>query len=267
MTAAKATISHERIREWVEARGGHPAHVKGTGKNGDVGILRIDFPGYSGQQTLEEIDWDTFFDAFEANELAFLHQADENSRFNKLVRRSSVELDEDELRQVGERAEREGTNAIRLLEHQHREVEALFQRFEDATSVTKKESIFDELADALAAHSKIEEELFYPQVYTDEASEILEESVEEHLEVKRLLADLMDLPVDDPSFGEKMIELQEMVEGHVEKEEERLFEMVTQADVVNLDELGEEMEELYDSIITEEPRLTVPEEIDRPAPL
>jgi hypothetical protein len=88
MSSAKATIDHDTIRHWVEKQGGCPAHVKNTGGKDDPGILRIDFPGFSGQQSLEKISWDTFFEYFDENELAFLYQ-DEN-RFNKLVSRDTV---------------------------------------------------------------------------------------------------------------------------------------------------------------------------------
>ena len=85
---AKATINHDTIRTWVESHGGCPAHVKSTGNDEDPGILRIDFAGFSGQESLEKIPWDRFFAWFDENELAFLYQ-DEN-RFNKLVNRDSV---------------------------------------------------------------------------------------------------------------------------------------------------------------------------------
>jgi hypothetical protein len=89
-TSAKTTTDHETIRRWVEERGGHPARVKGTGGNGDPGLLRIDFPGYSGEDTLEPISWEEFFEGFERNNLAFLYEADKNSRFNKLIDRNST---------------------------------------------------------------------------------------------------------------------------------------------------------------------------------
>ncbi len=89
--SSKTTIDHDEIREWVEARGGHPATVKRTEKNGEPGILRIDFPGFSGEDTLEEISWDEFFDKFEESNLAFVYQeakaSGEPSTFSKLVRR------------------------------------------------------------------------------------------------------------------------------------------------------------------------------------
>lgn len=100
MSAARATTDHETIRSWVEARGGHPARVIGTGQNeDDPGILRIDYPGWSGEGTLEALSWNDFFDAFEDNELAFLYQDEQNSRFSKLVSRDSVELEQEEERE------------------------------------------------------------------------------------------------------------------------------------------------------------------------
>ncbi len=87
MASAKATTDHDEIRRWVEERGGFPAHVKRTGDESNPGVLRIDFPGYSGADTLERISWDEWFDWFDRDKLAFLYQSVKNSRFSKLVRR------------------------------------------------------------------------------------------------------------------------------------------------------------------------------------
>ena len=87
MASAKRTTDHQTIMDWVESRGGKPAHVKRTGDQGDPGMLRIDYPGFSGENSLEPLDWDTWFEAFEANRLAFLYQDEKDSRFSKLVRR------------------------------------------------------------------------------------------------------------------------------------------------------------------------------------
>jgi len=96
MSSAKVTIDHDEIRTWVEERGGHPAHVKRGSSKDDLGILRIDFPGFSGEDTLERVKWEQWFEAFEENELAFLHQDEtadgSESRFSKLVSRNSEEV-------------------------------------------------------------------------------------------------------------------------------------------------------------------------------
>ena len=92
--SAKATIKHDEIREWIESRGGKPSCVKSTkGKTGC--LLRVDYPGYSGGDSLEELDWDTFFRVFDENKLAFLHQDEKDgkeSRFSKFVSRDTVEV-------------------------------------------------------------------------------------------------------------------------------------------------------------------------------
>jgi hypothetical protein len=88
---SKTTTNHEEIQKWVEARGGRPAIVKGTKKGGSA-LLRIDYPGFEGEDTLETIEWDEFFEIFDENKLAFLYQdktADGGqSRFSKFVERT-----------------------------------------------------------------------------------------------------------------------------------------------------------------------------------
>ena len=91
---SKTTTDHEEIRNWVEERDGHPAIVKGTEKGGSA-LLRVDYPGFSGEDKLEEITWDEFFEIFDENKLAFLYQEKTEdgglSRFSKFVSRSSAE--------------------------------------------------------------------------------------------------------------------------------------------------------------------------------
>ncbi len=90
---SKITINHEEIKNWVEEHDGKPVKVKGTGGDGDPGILRIDFPGGAGEESLERISWSDWFDKFEENRLAFLYQehkkTGEDSTFFKLVRRTT----------------------------------------------------------------------------------------------------------------------------------------------------------------------------------
>jgi hypothetical protein len=89
--SSKVTTDHETIRRWAEERSGTPARVKGTGDEDDVGMIRIDFPGYSGEGKLEPISWDDFFEKFEERSLALVYQEEtsggEKSNFNKLVSR------------------------------------------------------------------------------------------------------------------------------------------------------------------------------------
>jgi hypothetical protein len=85
------TTNHDEIRQWVEERGGRPACVKTTGNKGDIGLLRIDYPGYGDDDKLQPIEWADFFDKFEKEKLAFLYQDEtangKQSRYSKLVDR------------------------------------------------------------------------------------------------------------------------------------------------------------------------------------
>ena len=84
---------HEEIREWAESRGAHPACVKGTGKKGGIGMIRLDFPGYTGADSLQPVEWDQWFESFDQNGLALLVQektaGGQRSNFNKLVKREA----------------------------------------------------------------------------------------------------------------------------------------------------------------------------------
>lgn len=85
------TTDHDVIRQWVEDRGGSPASVKATEGKEDPGLLRINFPGYSGKYSLEDISWEEFFKKFDEKNLEFLYQdqtkGGKTSRFFKLVNR------------------------------------------------------------------------------------------------------------------------------------------------------------------------------------
>lgn len=94
MASAEPITDHRKIREWAEERGAKPACVKGTGGKGDPGMIRLDFPGYSGAESLQAITWEEWFKAFDDNDLALLVQEEtaggQRSNFNKLVSRETA---------------------------------------------------------------------------------------------------------------------------------------------------------------------------------
>lgn len=60
------TTDHDEIRRWVEEHDGRPAAVRSTGDGDDPGILRIDLPGGAGEDQLQPIGWDEWFEKFDA---------------------------------------------------------------------------------------------------------------------------------------------------------------------------------------------------------
>ncbi len=90
MSSSKTTTDLKTIKKWAEERDGKPAVVKSTQDDKEGGgVLRINFPGYSGEDSLEEISWDEWYEIFQSRNLAFLYQDEtssgKDSRFFKLI--------------------------------------------------------------------------------------------------------------------------------------------------------------------------------------
>jgi len=160
-------------------------------------------------------------------------------------------------------------NAIKMLKQQHREVEKLFKQFESAKSAGPRQKAFEEIADALAVHATIEEKHFYPAVKKAQTEDILLEAVEEHLEIKRVIADLLEMDGGEDQFAAKVKVLQEDVEHHVEEEEGEMFPKVEKLfDDEQLEAIGALMDETQEQLKREgNPRDAIPGETDAAAPL
>ncbi|MFL5446221.1 MAG: hemerythrin domain-containing protein [Myxococcales bacterium] len=158
-------------------------------------------------------------------------------------------------------------NAIDLLKKQHEEAKELLSALEEA-EVEDKEELFEKLADALAMHAAIEEQHFYPATKDDRTEELLQEAVEEHLSVKRLIADLLDMPPSEAQFDAKVKVLKEQLEHHIEEEEGELFPKVKKAHKAQeLEDLGALMEATAAELEQSEPRYQVPLETGEAAPI
>jgi hypothetical protein len=159
------------------------------------------------------------------------------------------------------------TDVLELLAAQHAEVDALFERL--ANNDGDRRTTFDELANKLAAHATVEEKLFYPAVMSKATNALLHESVEEHLTIKRVLADLLELRIDDESFEAKLVVLAELVGHHAhEEEEDKLFPLVHAA--MTADErgaLGNEVLVMFEDLMQLRPAARVPSEVSAAAPL
>lgn len=166
------------------------------------------------------------------------------------------------------RASRLGMDAIDLLKEQHQEVKQLFSQIEQADADEEKQNLFDELADKLAAHATIEEKIFYPAAYAKKTKELLTEAVEEHLAMKRIIADLMNMEMDDENFDAKIKVLKEQVLHHVQEEEGALFAAARkELSAKDIKRFGDAMQELFDEEISGSPREEIPSQTDEAAPL
>ena len=110
-------------------------------------------------------------------------------------------------------------DAIDLLKQDHRKVEDLFAAFLQAEdSEEEREEIFQQIQIELSAHAEAEERAFYPAVQA-EIPEQVDEALQEHSDVKELLAELLDMDFDDDGFDTGFTNLMKAVQQHVEEEE------------------------------------------------
>ena len=160
-------------------------------------------------------------------------------------------------------------NAIDLLKSQHREVEDLFSELERAGDTDTKVDLFETVADKLAIHAALEEHHFYPAVKEQRTEGLLHEAVQEHLAVKRLLAELLETDVEDERFDPQLKVLRETVERHVEEEEGDLFRRVRRLFTADrLEAIGSAMSTEQDELEGRgSPREMIPSETEQPASL
>lgn len=137
-------------------------------------------------------------------------------------------------------------NATSLLERQHRKVEALFKKLESGRS--DPGPVLEELANSLAAHMAIEQDIFYPAI-REVDSDMVNESYEEHSLAEVALKRLLATDPEDEAFQARVTALKELIEHHVEEEEQELFPEVAKAlgeDTLNT--LGKTMKKTFDEV-------------------
>jgi len=120
------------------------------------------------------------------------------------------------------------TDAIELLIQDHRNVERLFKQYEklveEEGSYNEREALAATICAELSVHAQVEEEIFYPAArdILDE-EDLVDEAVVEHASAKDLIAQLADMSPDDDLYDAKVKVLGELIEHHVEEEEEQMF--------------------------------------------
>lgn len=142
--------------------------------------------------------------------------------------------------------------ATDYLKTHHREIESLFEQIEEADGREKK-SLFAELAEKFDAHAKIEETIFYPAGRGVDEDMTLE-AYEEHAVTKAAIKKILKTRVNDETYMAKITVLKEMIEHHVEEEEEEFFpECEQKLGDEKMQQLGEELEEAYEKRLGRKP--------------
>lgn len=129
--------------------------------------------------------------------------------------------------------------AVRLLKKDHREVEEMFDEFEQLEKESDKFRLFQKIATALKVHTQIEEEIFYPAERGEVEDDMLDEAQVEHDGAKKLIAEIEKMKPGDDLYDAKVKVLGEYIKHHVKEEEQPggIFAQAKRGDA-DLDEMG-----------------------------
>lgn len=119
-----------------------------------------------------------------------------------------------------------GEDVIAELTADHREVDDLFEQFDNAApGSSARKRLLDALTIELVRHSVAEEEHLYPAVrdHLENGGMLADKEIADHLRVEQLLKELEGLEPDDSDFDRLVRELRTEVTAHVEDEENQLF--------------------------------------------
>src|SRR5690348_14836445 len=129
------------------------------------------------------------------------------------------------------------TTQIRL-DHTH--ALATYHKYRADMSPSRKRALADTLCLALEIHARLEEEIFYPAMRSIDP-DLVDKSVPEHNEMRRLIGILRDKSPADPSYDRTLMELMRGVMRHVADEETMLLPDAERVLVDRLGELGARM--------------------------
>jgi len=133
-------------------------------------------------------------------------------------------------------------DATELLAADHREVHALFRKYENLAEAdaagAERRPLAEEICTLLTVHAAIEEEIFYPAARAAGIdADVLDEAEVEHASAKDLIAQIRDMDADDELYDAKVKVLGEYVDHHVAEEENELFPKC-RASSLDLDAIG-----------------------------
>lgn len=132
------------------------------------------------------------------------------------------------------------SDVVTTLEADHRRVEELFKSYQ-RTTADQRQQVLDELVRELSVHAALEEQIVYPTIRAklDQGTEAADHAVDEHQQVKQLLADLEKLETGSLEHSDRFEGLMAAVQEHVSDEESRLLpQLRSTLDPDRLDQLG-----------------------------
>ena len=146
------------------------------------------------------------------------------------------------------------SDAITMLQADHRKVQDLLARYQRARGRTTKQRIVEQVFTELDLHAQLEETVFYPAFDAQagkKGTQLVADSRLEHEAVKELILEMRHLDVADEEFEDKFEEMTKNVQYHIAQEEHEMFPEAAQI-------LADQLAGLLDDMVALKNRLTTP---------
>lgn len=143
--------------------------------------------------------------------------------------------------------------ATMVLKRDHQTVSGLFRDFErlSENDTAGQRHLVDRIRQELDVHTRLEEELFYPELErVPELADLIAEARTEHQLVKDLCAEIGRLDPNDIDYVAKVDVLWENVDNHVEEEESEMFPLAKKhLSGDRLEKIGDQLENRREELL------------------
>ena len=146
---------------------------------------------------------------------------------------------------AAKKSTRSRNDATALLMKDHKDVKALFRRYEKMAKAEAdagdRQQLANRICQMLTVHATVEEEIFYPAVREAGVdADLLDEAEVEHASAKDMIAQIQSMSPQDDLYDAKVKVLGEYVNHHVGEEEDEMFPKARRAKV-DFEGLGQQL--------------------------
>lgn len=136
------------------------------------------------------------------------------------------------------------TSILDLLKRDHEKVTRLLTEIEAVDSDEQRDQLFAQLVGEIEVHAQAEEDVFYATLDADDKLEAtLDDARQEHDEVDQLLEEMDEIGSAGVEWLDKLRELRQRIQHHVDQEEGAIFERAREVlGAEQLGRLGDELE-------------------------
>jgi hemerythrin superfamily protein len=136
---------------------------------------------------------------------------------------------------------------VPMLLDDHQQVRTLYRHYQQAGDNQQKFQVARRILTELEAHSKVEEQAFYPAVEqkgTAQLKQVVHHSEEEHQKVDQMVTELKGMGSFSQEFDRKFTQLMNDVEHHVQEEDGQMLPQARQILDGETDQLSQQMQQI-----------------------